>query len=89
MTELEQQAENEQMKHLPSDIDNLTRRELVEIYHIHAEEYQLALKQIAELGAKLALTKKDASYYRCCAFSGELPNDYLKPSNQAKQAQEL
>lgn len=27
-------------KHLPSDIDSLTRKDLVEIYHIHAEEFQ-------------------------------------------------
>lgn len=27
-------------KHLPSDIDSLTRKDLVQIYHIHAEEFQ-------------------------------------------------
>ena len=36
-------------KHLPSDIDSLTRKDLVEIYHIHAEEMQTAQKRIAEL----------------------------------------
>ena len=35
-------------KHLPSDIDSLTRKDLVEIYHIHVEEMQTAQKRIAE-----------------------------------------
>ena len=36
-------------KHLPSDIDSLTRKDLVAIYFIHVEEYQKATKHIAEL----------------------------------------
>jgi hypothetical protein len=36
-------------KHLPSDIDSLTRKDLVEIYHIHVEEMQTAQKRIAGL----------------------------------------
>jgi hypothetical protein len=36
-------------KHLPSDIDSLTRKDLVEIYHIHVEEMQTAQKRIVEL----------------------------------------
>jgi hypothetical protein len=36
-------------KHLPSDIDSLTRKDLVEIYHIHVEEMQTAQKRIADL----------------------------------------
>ena len=36
-------------KHLPSDIDSLTRKDLVEIYHIHAEEMKAAQNSIAEL----------------------------------------
>jgi hypothetical protein len=40
-------------KHLPTDIDKLSRKELVEIYHIHAEEMQKALSRIAELEKQL------------------------------------
>lgn len=32
-------------KHLPSDVDKLTKKELVEIYHIQVEEYQLLVKK--------------------------------------------
>ncbi len=32
-------------KHLPSDIDSLTRKDLIEIYHIHVEEYQALLAE--------------------------------------------
>jgi hypothetical protein len=39
-------------KHLPSDIDKLTRKELAEIYLIHVEEYQ-------KLNAQLASAKAD------------------------------
>lgn len=40
-------------KHLPSDIDSLTRKDLVEIYHIQVEEHQKMIKRIAELEAVL------------------------------------
>jgi hypothetical protein len=42
-------------KHLPSDIDSLTRKDLVEIYHIHVEEMQTAQKRIADLEDKLQM----------------------------------
>ena len=43
-------------KHLPSDLDSLTKKDLVEIFHIHMEEMQLAQKLIATLeGEKQAL----------------------------------
>jgi hypothetical protein len=32
-------------KHLPSDIDSLTKKELVEIYHMQVEEYQLLVRK--------------------------------------------
>ena len=32
-------------KHLPSDIDTLTKKELVEIYHMQVEEYQLLIRK--------------------------------------------
>jgi hypothetical protein len=32
-------------KHLPSDIDSLTKKELVEIYHMQVEEYQLLIRK--------------------------------------------
>ena len=36
-------------KHLPSDINSLTRKDLVEIYDIHAEEFRKLLAENAEL----------------------------------------
>ena len=36
-------------KHLPSDIQKLSKAELIDIYHVHVEEYQAASKRIAEL----------------------------------------
>jgi hypothetical protein len=36
-------------KHLPSDIDSLTRKDLVELFHIQMAENQKLVKQVAEL----------------------------------------
>lgn len=32
-------------KHLPSDIDSLTRKDLVELYYIHADEFRKLTKK--------------------------------------------
>ena len=58
-------------KHLPSDIDSLTRKDLVEIYHIHAEEMKAAQKQIAELEKALLSTNKEL-YVVLCEINSEL-----------------
>ncbi len=46
-------------KHLPSDIDSLTRKDLVEIYHIHAEEYQRLLDENERLLNAVGLWKEE------------------------------
>jgi wobble nucleotide-excising tRNase len=60
-------------KHLPSDIDSLTRKDLVEIYHIHVEEMQTAQKRIVELeeeklNMQISLTHVRESIGRISAF---------------------
>lgn len=45
-------------KHLPSDIESLTRKELVEIYHIHVEEFKALSETVAQKDAEIAELEK-------------------------------
>jgi hypothetical protein len=45
------------------------------------------LSKIYEI--KIAELKKDMAYYRCCALSGEVPDELCKPSNVAIQIKTL
>jgi hypothetical protein len=51
---------------------------------VHSVQMQLdaAKERIAEL-------EEDMAYYRCCALSGEVPDELCKPSSVALQVKSL
>ena len=59
-------------KHLPSGIQKLSKAELIDIYHVHVEEYQAASKRIAELEVRIRELEKPqfGTFDSECEFSG-------------------
>lgn len=45
-------------KHLPSDIDSLNRKDLVELYHIQVAEHQRMLKELEQQQAQIEQLRK-------------------------------
>lgn len=52
-------------KHLPSDIDSLTRKNLVELWLIQAEEHKKMLAEIEQLKAQIATSKPELTFETC------------------------
>jgi hypothetical protein len=53
----------------------------------------LSISQVREIlnmqEVKIAELEKDISFYRCCALSGEIPDDLSRPSSIALQVKAL
>lgn len=46
-----------------------------------------AQQEIERLEAELGLARQDAAFYKCCALSGEVPEDGVEPSASSGENQ--
>lgn len=64
-------------KHIPEDLDSLTRKDMVELFNIQIEEHQGFIKEIESLREKLAnaneRVEKLTSYIRIIATTPSAP----------------
>ena len=51
-------------KHIPEDLDSLTRKDMVELFKIQVEEHQGFIKEIESLSDQLAKANESALFYK-------------------------
>ena len=75
-------------KHIPEDLDSLTRKDMVELFKIQLEEHQGFIKEIESLREQLAKANERVKELDG-KFESQMTNDFVTITDQAKRIAEL